>query len=140
MGSIPLTSAGQNGASNAAPTGVRATVGQEVASQPARSGRSPGESCERKPAPSFDSVVSLAEAPSVAAGCLMALIRAYRLALSPFFGMHCRFHPTCSTYALEAVQRFGAVRGGWLALRRLGRCHPWHPGGLDPVPERQVQR
>ena len=76
---------------------------------------------------------------SAAALCLIALIQAYRLALSPFFGMHCRFHPTCSAYALEAVRRFGAARGGWLALRRLGRCHPWHAGGPDPVPERQAQ-
>ena len=76
--------------------------------------------------------------PSVAALCLIALIQTYRLTLSPFFGMHCRFHPTCSAYALEAVRRFGALQGGWLALRRLGRCHPWHPGGLDPVPERQA--
>ena len=73
---------------------------------------------------------------SLLALCLIALIRAYRLALSPFFGGHCRFHPTCSAYALKAVQRFGAVRGSWLALRRLGRCHPWHAGGFDPVPER----
>ena len=72
--------------------------------------------------------------------CLVALIRAYRLTLSPFFGMHCRFHPTCSAYALEAIKRFGAAHGGWLALRRIGRCHPWHPGGLDPVPERQAPR
>ncbi len=66
---------------------------------------------------------------------LLALIRAYRYLLSPWLGGHCRFHPTCSAYALEAIERHGALRGGWLALRRVARCHPWHPGGLDPVPE-----
>ena len=64
----------------------------------------------------------------------IALIRAYRLLLSPFVGQHCRFHPTCSHYAEQAIQTHGFVKGGWLALRRLGRCHPWHPGGVDPVP------
>lgn len=66
---------------------------------------------------------------------LTLLIRAYQLLLSPFLGNHCRFHPSCSAYAQEAILRHGAARGGWLALRRLGRCHPWHEGGLDPVPE-----
>ncbi len=70
----------------------------------------------------------------VLAGC----IRAYRRWLSPLIGAHCRFHPTCSAYALEAVTRFGARRGSWLALRRIGRCHPWNPGGVDPVPEREA--
>lgn len=65
---------------------------------------------------------------------VMLLIRAYRLLLSPLLGPRCRFHPSCSAYALEAAERFGTLRGGWLALRRLGRCHPWHPGGYDPVP------
>jgi uncharacterized protein len=65
---------------------------------------------------------------------LSLLILAYRYSVSPLLGMHCRFHPSCSTYALEALQRHGTARGGWLALRRLARCHPWHPGGHDPVP------
>jgi len=62
------------------------------------------------------------------------LIRAYQLAVSPLLGPRCRFYPSCSQYALEAVTRYGALRGSWLALRRLGRCHPFHEGGYDPVP------
>jgi putative membrane protein insertion efficiency factor len=65
---------------------------------------------------------------------LSFLVTGYRYSLSPMLGMHCRFHPSCSAYALEALKRHGAVRGGWFALRRIARCHPWHPGGHDPVP------
>ncbi|SFD32631.1 hypothetical protein SAMN05660831_01424 [Thiohalospira halophila DSM 15071] len=69
---------------------------------------------------------------------LILAVRIYRYLVSPLLGPRCRFHPTCSCYAEEAVQRHGALRGGWLAIRRLGRCHPWHPGGVDPVPERET--
>lgn len=62
------------------------------------------------------------------------LIRLYQLVISPHLGPRCRFHPSCSHYAHEAIEQHGALRGGWLALRRIGRCHPWNPGGLDPVP------
>ena len=65
---------------------------------------------------------------------LLTLIGAYQLLLSPFLGNHCRFYPSCSQYAREAVTGHGVCRGSWLALRRLGRCHPWPPGGADPVP------
>ena len=66
---------------------------------------------------------------------LVALpVRAYRLVLSPWVGHACRFQPTCSAYALEALERHGALRGTWLMLRRIGRCHPWGGQGYDPVP------
>ena len=64
----------------------------------------------------------------------MVLIRTYKIVLSPFLPPACRFHPTCSEYALEAIGRYGLIRGGWLAGRRVLRCHPWNPGGVDPVP------
>jgi putative membrane protein insertion efficiency factor len=65
---------------------------------------------------------------------LTSLIRVYRYALSPMLGASCRFYPSCSAYALEAIERHGPLHGSWLALRRLLRCHPWHEGGVDPVP------
>ena len=65
---------------------------------------------------------------------VILLVRAYQYVVSPMLGPHCRFHPSCSHYAVEAIQLHGLPRGGLLALRRLSRCHPWHPGGVDPVP------
>jgi uncharacterized protein len=65
---------------------------------------------------------------------LIWLLKAYRFAISPLYGPVCRYHPTCSAYALEAVTNHGALRGSWLAVRRVLRCHPWAAGGYDPVP------
>jgi len=66
---------------------------------------------------------------------LIFLLRAYQHTLSPLLGPCCRFHPSCSEYAVQSLARFGVLRGSWLTVRRLSRCHPLHPGGLDPVPE-----
>lgn len=62
------------------------------------------------------------------------LIRVYQGTLSLMIGPACRFQPTCSQYAIDSIRRFGVMRGSWLAVKRIGRCHPWHPGGYDPVP------
>ncbi len=72
--------------------------------------------------------------PSLVAMLLLVLIRIWQLTLSPVLGSSCRFHPSCSAYGAEAIRRHGAARGSWLTLRRLSRCHPFHAGGLDPVP------
>jgi putative membrane protein insertion efficiency factor len=68
---------------------------------------------------------------------LLRLIGFYSRAISPALPARCRFYPTCSAYAAEAIARHGAARGSWLAIRRLGKCAPWHPGGIDLVPERR---
>jgi putative membrane protein insertion efficiency factor len=65
---------------------------------------------------------------------LIGLIHGYRYILSPWIGQHCRFYPSCSCYAIEALETHGPAKGSYLTLRRLLRCHPWHPGGADPVP------
>jgi uncharacterized protein len=62
-------------------------------------------------------------------------VRAYRLVFSPWVGFNCRYHPTCSAYALEALEKHGALKGGWLAFRRILRCHPWGRSGIDNVPD-----
>jgi putative membrane protein insertion efficiency factor len=71
---------------------------------------------------------------------LKALVRGYRYFLSPLLAPACRFHPSCSAYAEEALQRHGALRGTWLSARRICRCGPWHAGGVDPVPDARLAR
>ncbi len=71
---------------------------------------------------------------------LLGMIRAYQLTLAPFVGQQCRFTPSCSRYAAEAIRVHGAARGSWMAIRRIGRCHPFCEGGLDPVPPRDDGR
>ena len=68
---------------------------------------------------------------------LISVIRFYQVVISPIKPPSCRFYPTCSHYGFEAVQRFGALKGGWLTLKRILKCHPFHPGGVDPVPEKK---
>ncbi|MCE2755772.1 MAG: membrane protein insertion efficiency factor YidD [Ignavibacteriae bacterium] len=65
---------------------------------------------------------------------LLLLLRFYRKAISPYLGNNCRFHPTCSVYAMQAIEKYGAMKGLWLAIKRIGKCHPLHPGGIDEVP------
>ncbi|MFM6955783.1 MAG: membrane protein insertion efficiency factor YidD [Ignavibacteria bacterium] len=65
---------------------------------------------------------------------LLLLLSFYRKAISPYLGNNCRFHPTCSVYAMQAIEKYGAMKGSWLAIKRIGKCHPLHPGGIDEVP------
>jgi len=71
---------------------------------------------------------------------LLVLVRGYQLFVSPLLGPRCRFYPSCSAYAVTALTTHGALRGSWLAVRRLGRCHPWNPGGVDHVPPARPRR
>lgn len=71
---------------------------------------------------------------------LLLLLRAYQLGISPFLGQKCRFFPSCSSYAIEAITLHGAAKGSLLATRRLCKCHPWHAGGVDPVPPKAACR
>jgi putative membrane protein insertion efficiency factor len=68
---------------------------------------------------------------------LIGLIKLYQFLLSPFLGQNCRFHPTCSQYAVEAINEHGVLKGGYLSMRRIIKCHPFNEGGLDPVPKKQ---
>ena len=66
---------------------------------------------------------------------MLFMLRSYKRWVSPLLGQRCRFHPSCSSYTIEAVERFGTVRGSWMGIKRISKCHPFHPGGLDPVPD-----
>ena len=87
-------------------------------------------STPQPPAPTVD------ERPGPVAWALTMAVRGYQLVVSPWFGPRCRFYPSCSAYAVTALERYGVLRGSWMAARRLGRCHPWTPGGVDHVPLR----
>jgi putative membrane protein insertion efficiency factor len=71
---------------------------------------------------------------------MIGVIRFYQIVISPLKPPTCRFYPTCSHYGLESVKRFGALKGGWLAIKRIVKCHPFHPGGFDPVPEKALKK
>jgi uncharacterized protein len=88
-------------------------------------------SSESYPAPSI--CVRRADAPGLPARAALAVLSLYRLAISPLLGPHCRFTPSCSVYAAEAIRRYGLLAGVWKGARRIARCHPFHPGGYDPV-------
>ena len=70
----------------------------------------------------------------------LKLLRAYQLLISPMLGQNCRFSPSCSNFAMQAIERFGFFKGSWLSARRLLRCHPFHPGGYDPIPEKHCSQ
>lgn len=81
---------------------------------------------------------TLKDLPSAAGeGALIALIKGYRYGIRPMLGQRCRFFPSCSEYALDAVKTHGAAKGAYLSAKRLAKCQPWHPGGFDPVPEKR---
>ncbi|WP_067816787.1 membrane protein insertion efficiency factor YidD [Actinomadura kijaniata] len=94
----------------------------------------PGAASPPAGSPASSGAAATARRPGLAARALILLVRAYRRFLSPLLGQQCRFQPTCSAYGLEALQTHGALRGSWLTARRIGRCHPFHRGGYDPVP------
>ena len=78
--------------------------------------------------------------PRIFSKLLVALVRAYQILLSPWLGRRCRHLPSCSAYAIEAIQRFGPLKGGWLAVKRIAHCHPWGTSGYDPVPRRPERK
>ena len=91
---------------------------------------------DRSTPAALDILEARTEGPTVMARVLMAVVTGYRRFISPFLPPRCRFEPSCSAYALEALRVHGAARGVWLAVRRVARCHPFNPGGYDPVPPR----
>ncbi|MCK9187913.1 membrane protein insertion efficiency factor YidD [Acidithiobacillus sp.] len=69
-----------------------------------------------------------------ARGVAVMVVRGYQYVISPMLGHHCRFYPTCSEYTCQAIERYGIAKGSWLGIKRISRCHPWQPGGIDLVP------
>lgn len=96
---------------------------------------SPSCSCDHHDVPS--TALSPMPARFGVSWVFVGLIRLYQVLISPLLGPRCRFHPSCSRYAAEALAEHGPLRGTWLAVRRIGRCHPFHPGGYDPVPPKR---
>ena len=72
----------------------------------------------------------------ISVSLMLGLIKIYRYCISPLLGQHCRFYPSSSQYSMTAIERFGAIKGGWLGILRIFRCHPWHKGGIDLVPDK----
>lgn len=77
---------------------------------------------------------------SVLAKIMLSIIKVYQKVISPLAPPTCRFYPTCSHYGVEAIKRFGAFKGGWLTIKRISKCHPFYPGGMDPVPEKETAK
>ncbi|MFK5893820.1 MAG: membrane protein insertion efficiency factor YidD [Pseudomonadota bacterium] len=71
---------------------------------------------------------------------IILVIKMYQYLISPLIGNHCRYYPTCSSYTITSIERFGIIKGMWLGIKRISRCHPFHPGGVDPVPEKDLQQ
>jgi putative membrane protein insertion efficiency factor len=89
-----------------------------------------GDAEMRRPGSAWRAIVTACD--RLAVRLLVGLVVVYKRTLSPLLGRQCRFHPTCSAYFREAVEKYGAIRGTWRGIKRLCRCHPWHPGGVDP--------
>ena len=107
--------------------------------------RRPDPTRQASPERGHGEAETLQEKVTTAAGRIVAfpllgLVWVYRRVLSPLTGVHCRFQPTCSEYASEALRQYGGIQGGWLVLKRLGRCHPWGGSGYDPVPRKDDDR
>ena len=91
------------------------------------------------PAPA-DNIISMNTLTSMARRLFILLVKGYQLLISPFLGNNCRYYPTCSQYTIEAIELHGIFKGTWLGIRRISRCHPFHEGGIDPVPGSELEK